>query len=63
MREKLPAVALAAIALVGVVAPSATAAPPALPLPLPAAGVEPLVSEGIGIEGPLINNVNLPTLK
>ncbi|WDV52566.1 hypothetical protein PV963_20390 [Streptomyces coeruleorubidus] len=63
MREKLPAVALCAVALVGVVAPCAAAAPPALPLPLPAAGAEPLVSEGIGIEGPLINNVNLPTLK
>ncbi|GGW61409.1 hypothetical protein [Streptomyces caelestis] len=61
MREKLPAVALCAVALVGVVAPSAGAAPPALPLP--AAGAEPLISEGIGIEGPLINNVNLPTLK
>ncbi|MFF9808938.1 hypothetical protein ACF1G5_28125 [Streptomyces coeruleorubidus] len=63
MREKLPAVALYAVALVGVLAPSAAAAPPALPLPLPAAGVEPLVSEGIGIEGPLINNVTLPTTK
>lgn len=63
MREKLSAAALCAVALVGVAAPSAAAAPPALPLPLPAAGVEPLISEGIGIEGPLINNVNLPTLK
>ncbi|MYS90299.1 MULTISPECIES: hypothetical protein [Streptomyces] len=62
MREKLPAVALCAVALVGVLAPSAAAAP-ALPLPLPAAGVEPLISEGIGVEGPLINNVSLPTLK
>ncbi|MGW0612738.1 hypothetical protein [Streptomyces sp. NPDC002788] len=61
MREKLAAVALCAVALVGVVAPAAAA--PALPLPLPVAGGEPLVSEGIGIEGPLINNVNLPTLK
>lgn len=62
MREKLPATALCAIALVGVLAPCATAAP-ALPLPLPAAGAEPLVSEAIGIEGPLIQNVSLPTLK
>ncbi|MFJ8465362.1 hypothetical protein [Streptomyces swartbergensis] len=63
MREKLPAVALSAVALIGVLAPSAAAAQPALPLPLPAAGAEPLVSEAIGIEGPLIQNVNLPTLK
>ncbi|CAL9309767.1 MULTISPECIES: hypothetical protein [Streptomyces] len=62
MREKLPAVALSAVALVGALAPSAAAAP-ALPLPLPAAGTEPLVSEAIGIEGPLIQNVSLPTLK
>jgi hypothetical protein len=63
MREKLAAVALCAVALVGVVAPSTAAAGPALPLPLPAAGAEPLVSEAIGIEGPLIQNVSLPTLK
>ncbi|GGX23443.1 hypothetical protein [Streptomyces lomondensis] len=62
MREKLPAAALCAVALVGVLAPSAAAAP-ALPLPLPAAGTEPLLSEAIGIEGPLIQNVSLPTLK
>ncbi|WP_328494890.1 hypothetical protein OHS59_20645 [Streptomyces sp. NBC_00414] len=35
----------------------------ALPLPLPVAAVEPLVTEGVGIEGPLINNLTLPTLK
>ncbi|GAA2408718.1 MULTISPECIES: hypothetical protein [Streptomyces] len=63
MREKLPAVALSTVALVGVLAPSAAAAPPAPPLPLPAAGTEPLVNEAIGIEGPLIQNVSLPTLK
>ncbi|MFD5336959.1 hypothetical protein [Streptomyces hawaiiensis] len=62
MRENLPAVALCAVALVGVLAPSAAAAP-ALPLPLPVAGVEPLVTEGVSIEGPLVNNVSLPTLK
>jgi hypothetical protein len=63
MREKLPAVALSAVALIGVLAPSAAAATPALPLPLPAAGAEPLLSEAIGIEGPLVQNVSLPTLK
>ncbi|MET9391539.1 hypothetical protein ABZY20_14180 [Streptomyces sp. NPDC006624] len=62
MREKLPAVALAAVALVGVLAPSAAAAG-ALPLPLPAAGVEPLVTDGVTIEGPLIQNVSLPALR
>ncbi|WP_086564364.1 hypothetical protein [Streptomyces africanus] len=62
MREKFPAVALCAAALVGVLAPSAAAAH-APPLPLPAAGGEPLITEGVGIEGPLINNVSLPTLK
>ncbi len=62
MRKKLPAAALAAAALVAVLAPSAAAAPPA-PLPLPAAGAEPLVTEGVSVEGPLINNVSLPTLR
>ncbi|MFB6849468.1 hypothetical protein ACFCXS_32060 [Streptomyces sp. NPDC056373] len=56
------AVALCAVALVGVLAPSAAAAP-AAPLPLPVAAVEPLVTEGVGIEGPLVNNISLPTLK
>ncbi|MBR8642293.1 hypothetical protein KEF29_30700 [Streptomyces tuirus] len=59
MREKLPAVALLAVALVGVLAPSAAAAP----LPLPGAGVEPLATEVLNVEGPLINNVSLPTSK
>ncbi len=63
LREKLPAAALLAVALVGVLAPFAAAAPPALPLPLPAAGAEPVVTEGLSIEGPLINNVSLPTSK
>ncbi|CAL9488367.1 hypothetical protein SUDANB108_03197 [Streptomyces sp. enrichment culture] len=61
MREKLPAAALAAVALVAALAPSAAAAG-ALPLPLPAAGPESLVTEGVTIEGPLIQNVSLPTL-
>jgi hypothetical protein len=50
---------LAAIALVTVLAPAATA----LPLPLPAAGGEPLVTEGVTVEGPLVNNLTLPALK
>ncbi|WP_413758412.1 hypothetical protein [Streptomyces sp. MMBL 11-3] len=40
------------------------AAPPSLlPLPLPVAGVEPIVSEGVTVEGPLINNITLPMLR
>ncbi|GGY95200.1 hypothetical protein [Streptomyces poonensis] len=35
------------------------------PLPLPVAGIaaESLVGEGVTVEGPLVNNVNLPTVK
>ncbi|MFI8220376.1 hypothetical protein [Streptomyces sp. NPDC085932] len=62
MREKLPAVALAAVALVGALASPAAAAG-ALPLPLPAAGPESLVAEAVTVEGPLIQNVSLPTLR
>ncbi|MEU7718237.1 hypothetical protein [Streptomyces tibetensis] len=62
MRENLPAAALCAVALSGVLAPSAAAAP-AAPPPLPVAAVESLVTEGVGIEGPLVNNISLPTLK
>jgi hypothetical protein len=61
MRENLPAVAVCAVALVGVLAPSAAAAAPP-PLPLPVTAVEPLVTEGVSIEGPLVQNVSLPTL-
>jgi hypothetical protein len=45
---------LAAVALVGVLASPAAANPP---LPLPELGT--LVGEGIGVEGPLIQNVSL----
>ncbi|MFF5312728.1 hypothetical protein [Streptomyces massasporeus] len=63
MRENLPAAALCAVALVGALAPSAAAAP-ALPLPLPLpVAVEPLITEGVTVEGPLVQNVSLPTLK
>ncbi|MFD0312161.1 hypothetical protein [Streptomyces sp. NPDC127119] len=64
---------IASAVLIGVLAPQAAAArtaarapqsaPAALPLPLPVAAVEPLVTEGVGIEGPLINNITLPTLR
>ncbi|MEY9992269.1 hypothetical protein ABIE67_004301 [Streptomyces sp. V4I8] len=54
---------LSAAALVATLAPEATAAPSALPLPLPAAGSESLITEGLTIEGPLVNNVSLPTLR
>ncbi|MGW5468143.1 hypothetical protein [Streptomyces chartreusis] len=56
------AVLSAVAALVTALSPAAAAAP-SLPLPLPAAGPESLVTEGLTIEGPLINNVSLPTLK
>ncbi|MFJ3617753.1 hypothetical protein ACIPSH_06305 [Streptomyces iakyrus] len=61
MRENLPAVAVCAAALVGVLAPSAAAAAPP-PLPLPVTAAEPLVTEAVSIEGPLVQNVSLPTL-
>ncbi|MEU0738230.1 hypothetical protein [Streptomyces sp. NPDC006134] len=73
MRPKLPArtrsalaasgTVLASGALLAVLAPVAAAAQAPLPLPLPAAGPESLVTEGISIEGPLLNNINLPSLK
>ena len=56
-------VAVSAAALVTVLAPEAAANPSALPLPLPAAGSESLITEGLTVEGPLVNNVSLPTLK
>ncbi|MEU6288680.1 hypothetical protein ACWEDZ_10065 [Streptomyces sp. NPDC005047] len=46
---------ITAAALFGALAPKAAA----LPLPLPVTGVEPLVTEGVTIEGPLINNIGL----
>ncbi|GAA1423550.1 hypothetical protein GCM10009601_26940 [Streptomyces thermospinosisporus] len=36
---------------------------PRLPLPLPVTGGEPLVTEGVQVEGPLVNNLTLPALK
>lgn len=69
MRSKRPvrtrtAVSVAAALCVGVLAPVATAAPAsALPLPLGPQGAESLITEGLTVEGPLINNVSLPTLK
>lgn len=53
------AVLLSAAALVAVLAPESSAATSALPLP----GVESLVTEGVTIEGPLVNNLSLPLLK
>ncbi|WP_369170238.1 hypothetical protein AB5J49_21440 [Streptomyces sp. R28] len=55
---------VAAALVVGVIAPAVTAAPAcALPLPVPAPATESLVTEGVTIEGPLINNFGLPILK
>ena len=53
---------LAAVALVGVLASQAQAAP-ALPLPLPAQATESLATEVVNVEGPLVNNLTLPTMK
>ncbi|NUP20014.1 MAG: hypothetical protein HOZ81_28810 [Streptomyces sp.] len=55
---------VAAALVVGVLAPVAPAiAAPPLPLPLPAPAAESLITEGVTIEGPLVNNLGLPTLK
>ncbi|NGO48684.1 hypothetical protein [Streptomyces ureilyticus] len=53
---------LAAVALVGVLGSQAQAAP-ALPLPLPTPATESLVTEVGNVEGPLVNNLTLPTMK
>ncbi|WP_043381711.1 hypothetical protein [Streptomyces mutabilis] len=45
---------ITAAALFGALAPRAAA----LPLPLPPTGVESLVTEGVTIEGPLIDNIS-----
>ncbi|MFI9822800.1 hypothetical protein ACIHFC_20340 [Streptomyces sp. NPDC052013] len=61
MRSKLAlSVCAAVLAILTGLAPAA-ALP--LPLPLPATGGEPLVTEGVSVEGPLVNNVTLPALK
>lgn len=57
-----------AAAMVAGLAPQASAAPSALPLPIPAVGTagggEPLVNvDGHVFAQPLVNNLNLPTLK
>jgi len=52
------AVCLSALALVAVLTPAAAALP--LPIPLPAAGGDPLLGEGVLVEGPLVNNLTLP---
>ncbi|MEW2396904.1 hypothetical protein [Streptomyces sp. NPDC046862] len=53
--------ATAAVAVLGALAPGAVAAQ--APLPLPVAAAESLVTEGVTVEGPLINNLTLPTLR
>ncbi|MGC9541727.1 hypothetical protein [Streptomyces sp. UG1] len=62
MRTTRARLTLAAAVLVGILATGAAPAAAALPLPIPAAGAGPLVTEGLTIEGPLVNNLNLPTL-
>lgn len=51
----------AAVAVLGALAPEAVAAQ--APLPLPLAAAESLVTEGVTVEGPLINNLTLPMTK
>jgi len=63
IRTAATATLFASAVIVGVLAPQAAAAQPALPLPIPVAAVEPLVTEGVSVEGPLVNNITLPTLK
>jgi hypothetical protein len=65
-RTAAAVVLIASAVLIGVLAPQAAAAaraalPLPLPLPLPVTAVEPLVTEGVGVEGPMINNVTLST--
>lgn len=57
------AVLVSVAALVVVLASESSAAPSTLPLPLPIAGVESLVPQGVTIEGPLVNNLNVPQLR
>jgi hypothetical protein len=45
--------------LAGVLSPAAAALPP----PLPATGAEGLLTEGVTVEGPLVNNLTLPAPK
>ncbi|MFJ8538817.1 hypothetical protein [Streptomyces sp. NPDC093591] len=62
MRTTRACLTVVAAALVGVLATGAAPAS-ALPLPVPAADAESLVTEGVTIEGPLVNNLGLPILK
>ncbi|WP_306335056.1 hypothetical protein [Streptomyces sp. KL118A] len=55
----LTVLALAA-AVTPAVAANAPTNPGPLPLPLPVADT--VVNEGVSVEGPLINNIGLPTL-
>ncbi|MFD0315766.1 hypothetical protein [Streptomyces flavalbus] len=62
---------VSAAAMIAALAPDASAAPSAVSSAAPSAApshplpiaVEPLVTEGIAIEGPLVNNLTLPTLR
>jgi hypothetical protein len=54
---------LSAAVLLGAFAPQAAAAQSAGPLPIPGTAVEPLVTEGVSVEGPLVNNIALPMAK
>ncbi|MGP3983518.1 hypothetical protein [Streptomyces sp. KR80] len=57
--RRIATAVLGAVALIGVLAAPAAAVPP---LPVPA-GAEPLVTEGVTVEGPVINNLTLPGAK
>lgn len=63
-RSVAVAALMSASALLAVLAPEASAAPSTLPLPAAGAGGEPLVNvDGHLFAQPLVNNLNLPTLK
>ncbi|MFI1678515.1 hypothetical protein [Streptomyces sp. NPDC020607] len=58
------ALALALVALVAGTGPAlaATGAANPGPLPLPLSVADTVVNEGVSVEGPLINNIGLPTV-
>ncbi|WP_055565862.1 hypothetical protein [Streptomyces atriruber] len=59
-RALVPALLVLAAAVAPAVAANAPANPGPLPLPLPVADT--VVNEGVSVEGPLVNNIGLPTV-
>ncbi|MFE6161723.1 hypothetical protein ACFQ7F_22745 [Streptomyces sp. NPDC056486] len=63
-RRVLAFTLLAALALsVAAIAAPASAAQPEGPYAGPLPPVESLITEGVTVEGPLLNNINLPQLR